>query len=37
MQVIMDFVEKLLNFFNEGQAAEIISMIKDFLAQFFAA
>lgn len=37
MQVILDFVQKLLDFLNEGEAASIIEMVKDFLAQLFAA
>lgn len=37
MQVILDFVQKLLDFLNEGEAASIIEMVKDFLAQLFAS
>ncbi len=37
MQVILDFVQQILAYFNEGEAADVITMVKDFLAQFFAA
>lgn len=33
IDAIMSFVEQLLSFLGEGKAAEIIDMIKEFLAQ----
>ena len=34
MDTILAFVQKLLSFLKEGKAAEIIAIIREFLAQF---
>ena len=34
MDTILAFVQKLLSFLKEGKAAEIIAIIREFLAKF---
>lgn len=36
MDTILGFVQNLLSYLKEGKAAEIIAIVRDFFAKFFA-